>query len=106
MHRHLLLFLLGLLVIPRLAAAQAADCDRPSPGADGWAVATPAEADLDPATLCAVVPRFTEWRQADVHGIVVVRHDRLAFEHYFSGADSQYGTAIPDAAFNADTLHD
>jgi CubicO group peptidase (beta-lactamase class C family) len=106
MRRNLLLILFGLLVIPRLAAAQASDCGPPSAGADGWAVAAPAAAGLDPATLCAVVPRFAEWRQADVHGIVVVRHGRLAFEHYFTGADSQYGTAIPDAAFNADTLHD
>jgi CubicO group peptidase (beta-lactamase class C family) len=106
MRRDLLLILFGLLVVPRLAAAQAPDCGPPSAGADGWAVAAPAEVGLDPATLCAVVPRFAEWRQADVHGIVVVRHGRLAFEHYFTGADSQYGTAIPDAAFNADTLHD
>ena len=106
MHRRLLLILFGLLAMPRLAAAQAPDCGPPSAGVDGWAVAAPAEAGLDPATLCAVVPRFAEWRQADVHGIVVVRHGRLAFEHYFAGADSQYGTPIPDAAFNADTLHD
>ena len=106
MRRYLLLFLFGLLVVPRLAAAQASDCDRPSAGADGWAVATPAEADLDPATLCAVVPRFTEWRQADVHGIVVVRHGRLAFEHYFAGADSLYGVVTLDTTFDAGTLHD
>jgi CubicO group peptidase (beta-lactamase class C family) len=106
MCRNLLLILIALLVVPRLAVAEASDCERPSPGSDGWAVAAPADVGLDPATLCAVVPRFAEWRQADLHSIVVVRHDRLAFEHYFSGADSQYGTAIPDAAFNADTLHD
>jgi CubicO group peptidase (beta-lactamase class C family) len=106
MRRHLLLILFGVLVIPRFAAAQATDCDRPSPGSDGWAVAAPSDAGLDPATLCPVVARFAEWRQADIHAIVVVRHGVLAFEHYFTGADSQYGTSIPDAAFNADTLHD
>jgi CubicO group peptidase (beta-lactamase class C family) len=106
MRRNLLLILFGLLVVPRFAAAQASDCGSPSAGSDGWAVAAPAEAGLDPATLCAVVPRFAEWRQADVHGIVVVRHGRLVLDHYFTGADSQYGKAIPDAAFNADTLHD
>jgi CubicO group peptidase (beta-lactamase class C family) len=106
MRRNLLLIAFGLLVMPRLAAAQVSDCDRPSPGSDGWAVAAPSEIGLDPKTLCAVVPRFTEWRQADVYGIVVVRHGVLAFEHYFAGADSQYGTAIPDATFSADTPHD
>jgi CubicO group peptidase (beta-lactamase class C family) len=106
MRRNLLPIVIALLVIPCLAAAQESDCDRPSPGADGWAVAAPAEAGLDPATLCAVVPRFAEWRQADVHGIVVVRHNKLAFEHYFAGPDSQYGTPVPDATFDAETLHD
>ncbi|HXA25998.1 MAG TPA: serine hydrolase [Acetobacteraceae bacterium] len=102
----LLLFLFGLLVIPRPAAAQASDCGLPATGPDGWAVAAPAEAGLDPATLCAAVPRFTEWRQADVHGIVVVRHGRLAFEHYFAGADSLYGVVTLDTTFDAGTLHD
>src|ERR1700686_3316244 len=106
MGRYLLMILLGLLVVPRLAAAQASDCDRPSPGSDGWAVAAPSDTGLDPATLCPVVSRFAEWRQADIHGIVVVLHGVLAFEHYFTGADQQYGTSIPDATFNADTLHD
>jgi CubicO group peptidase (beta-lactamase class C family) len=106
MRRHLLLILFGLLVVHRLAAAQTSDCDRPSPGSDGWAVAAPSDAGLDPATLCPVVPRFAEWRQADIHSIVVVRHGVLAFEHYFAGADQRYGTVIPDAAFNADALHD
>jgi CubicO group peptidase (beta-lactamase class C family) len=106
MRRYLLPFLLWLMIIHRLAVAQAPDCDRPPSGPDGWAVAAPADAGLDPATLCAVVPRLAEWRQADVHGIVVIRHGMLAFEHYFPGADSQYGTPIPNATFNADTLHD
>jgi CubicO group peptidase (beta-lactamase class C family) len=104
--RRLLLLLLWLLILPRLAAAQASDCDRPAPGPDGWAVAAPADAGLDPAILCAAVPRFAEWRQADVHGIVVVRHGRLAFEHYFKGADSLYGAVIPDVTFDAEALHD
>jgi CubicO group peptidase (beta-lactamase class C family) len=101
-----LLVLFALLVIPRLAAAQAPDCDRPAAGPDGWAVAAPAEAGLDPATLCAVVPRFAEWHQADVHGIVVVRHGKLAFEHYFPGSDSLYGVVSLDTTFDAETLHD
>ena len=104
--RYRLLFLFALLVIPRLAVAQAPDCDRPATGPDGWAVAAPAEAGLDPATLCAVVPRFADWRQADVHGIVVVRHGRLAFEHYFPGSDSLYGVVNLDTTFDAETLHD
>jgi CubicO group peptidase (beta-lactamase class C family) len=104
--RLLLLATLALPLAPRLAAAQSSDCDRPSPGSDGWTVAAPADAGLDPATLCAVVPRFADWRQADVHGIIVVRHGMLAFEHYFPGTDSQYGTAVPDAKFDAETLHD
>jgi len=96
--------ILLLALLPTLAEAQT--CEAPEPGEDRWTIATAAEAGLDPATLCPVIPRFTAWRQANVHGIVVIRHGKLAFEHYFTGDDTHYGRPAPNTAFTAATLHD
>jgi hypothetical protein len=71
---------------PALAAAQSPSCDPPASLGDGWKVAAPETVDLDPAELCALVPRFAAWTEADVHAVLVVRHGSLVFEHYFKGS--------------------
>jgi CubicO group peptidase (beta-lactamase class C family) len=52
------------------------------------------------------VTKFEEWKEANLHGVVVVRHGKLAFEHYFRGFDlkARNGPGIID--FNAATTHD
>ena len=54
---------------------------------DQWLVATPQTAGLDPNKLSALAARFEEGEEANLHGVVVVRHGKLAFEHYFRGFD-------------------
>lgn len=93
-----------LLLFPALAAAQA--CDAPAAGEDGWPVATLAEAGFDADILCPVVVRFEAWRGADVHAIVVIRHGKLVFEHYFTGDDERYGQPAPHTVFAVTSLHD
>jgi CubicO group peptidase (beta-lactamase class C family) len=41
-----------------------------------------------------------------VHGVVVVRHGRIALERYFAGDDEVWGTPIGRVAFGPNTLHD
>jgi len=48
---------------------------------------TPDSVGLSTTKLCALVARFEEWKEANLHGVVVVRHGKLAFEHYFRGYD-------------------
>ena len=73
---------------------------------DQWQLATPESVGLDGAKLCALVPRFEAWKEANLHGVVVVRHGKLAFEHYFRGFDlkARDGPGVID--FNATTTHD
>ena len=56
--------------------------------------------------MSALAARFEEWKEANLHGVVVVRHGKLAFEHYFRGFDLKAcnGPGIID--FNAMTTHD
>ncbi len=43
---------------------------------------------------------------ADIHSVLVVRHDRLVFEHYFAGEDEQWGRPLGTVAYDAGMLHD
>jgi CubicO group peptidase (beta-lactamase class C family) len=45
-------------------------------------------------------------RLRSLHGVVVVRHDRLVFEQYFTGRDERSGVSLGEAPFGPDTLHD
>ena len=73
---------------------------------DQWLVAPPQNVGLDPNKLCALAARFEEWEEANLHGVVVVRHGKLGFEHYFRGFDlkARGGPGIID--FNSTTTHD
>jgi CubicO group peptidase (beta-lactamase class C family) len=103
----LLAFLLALPTAAAVAqSAPPADCGTPAAINDGWDVATPDAAGMDPAVLCRIGPRFQAWTQANVHSVVVVRHGKLVYERYFSGADEQLGRSIGTVAFDASTKHD
>jgi hypothetical protein len=51
----------------------------------------PESVGLDGAKLCALAAKFEEWKEAN---LVVVRHGKLAFEHYFRGFDLKGGTVL------------
>jgi CubicO group peptidase (beta-lactamase class C family) len=87
-------------------AAGAPACDPPAPRDDGWKVAASATVGLDAATLCALVPRFEAWKDADVHAVLVARHGTLVFEHYFKGADERWGQSLGVIDFAPDVKHD
>ncbi|HKS89828.1 MAG TPA: serine hydrolase [Stellaceae bacterium] len=73
---------------PGLApAAFEKTCAAPSAMADGWPVAAPAEAGLDPKVLCSIGLTLEHLQNADPHAVVIVRHGALAYEHYFPGGD-------------------
>src|SRR5580692_3388694 len=102
----LLLLLFALASFP--AGAQSAprpDCSAP-PASDGWQVAAPDAAGLDPTTLCGIGPRFKAWTAADIHSVLVVRHGKLVYEQYCTGADEKLGTPVGVVTFDAVTKHD
>jgi CubicO group peptidase (beta-lactamase class C family) len=99
-------FAFVLLLLPTLAIAQEKDCGKPTEINDGWRVAAPAEAGLDPALLCAIGPRFEAWKDANAHSVVIVRKGVLVYERYFAGEDERGGMPIGQVKFDAATRHD
>jgi CubicO group peptidase (beta-lactamase class C family) len=101
---------LGIAVTAMLAlsagAAHAEECSKPAELHDGWDVAAPEARGLDPAVLCAIGPRFEQWKEADVHAVVVARNGALVYEHYFAGEDEKWGRPLGRVAYDAGKLHD
>ena len=96
----------ALCLLSAEAAAQVKDCGAPAALNDGWRVAAPAEAGLDPTLICAIGPRFDAWKEANAHSVLVVRKGMLVYERYFAGADERGGFPIGNITFDAATKHD
>lgn len=71
-----------------------------------WKSVAPAEvgfkADMDALLDHAI----TEGRIWNLHGVVVVRNDRLVFERYFVAEDNARGRPLGKVAFGPETQHD
>ena len=106
--RSILFTLLAAVVLAMpVSLARAQDvCGAPPSGPDKWPVATPDSVGLNSATLCPVIKRLTDWKDANVHALLVARHGKLVFEHYFTGPDEHLGRPAGTVTFNAETRHD
>jgi CubicO group peptidase (beta-lactamase class C family) len=95
-----------LLALEKHAAHAQTECGTPRARADGWQVDTPESVGLSSETLCPMVKWLDNWKQGDVHAVLVVRHDKLVFEHYFTGCDEYWGLEVDQVAFGPQTKHD
>jgi CubicO group peptidase (beta-lactamase class C family) len=87
MSRPLLALGLALLAFPYAVQAQDAPAGCPAPARldDGWTIATPNDAGFDPDKLCPLDRFIGQRADADIHGVVVVRHGKLVMERYYKG---------------------
>jgi CubicO group peptidase (beta-lactamase class C family) len=83
-----------------------ADCGKPAPATGDLPVAAPAELGLDPKSLCALDAMLDKETALNVHGILVLRHGRLAFEKYLARKDTPWGKDPGVYSYDATTLHD
>ena len=57
----------------------------PEQTADGWRTGSIQEAGIGKKTLARLVDRIDANKIANIHGILIVKGDRLVFEQYFKG---------------------
>ena len=101
-----LLALLAVAAFPAFAAGNEAPCGTAPAASDDWPVAAPAEVGLDPALLCSIGEKLAAPDHPNLHGVVVVRHGKLVYEAYASGADRQWGADLGVVAYDATLQHD
>lgn len=94
-----------LVAWPCSSSAQDRLCGVPISGIDDWRLATQAAAGFEPAKLCAMIGELDR-RDANIHGVVVIRHGALVFEHYRAGRDERWGTDQGRVAHGPAVKHD
>lgn len=108
--RGVLIALIAVLAIAgcKRAAALRANpnaCGDPIGGIDSWQIASPESVGMSKAALCPMVKWLAESND-DVHAVLVVRHGKLVFEQYFTGADQHLGRSAGDVVFGPTVRHD
>jgi CubicO group peptidase (beta-lactamase class C family) len=83
-----------------------ADDSQPSPLADGWPVSSPEDVGLDGSLIRGIGPHFESWTDANAHAILIARHGKLIYEHYFTGEDTAWGKPLGRVSYDATKLHD
>jgi CubicO group peptidase (beta-lactamase class C family) len=83
-----------------------ADDIQPATLADRWTVATPESVGLDGDLLRGIGPHFESWTDANAHAILIARHGKLVYEHYFTGEDWAWGKALGRVSYDATKPHD
>lgn len=71
-----------------------------------WKTVTAREAGFNPGMGERLDHAIAEGRIWGLHGVVVVRDDRLVFERYFEAEDNARGRPLGRVAFKPDTQHD
>ncbi len=91
-----------------MGAAALSQLSGPSLAQSGaWPLTEPADAGFAPDLAARLDKAIAEKRIWNVHGLVVLRNDRLVLERYFEGEDRARGVgAIGRISFGPDTLHD
>lgn len=72
----------------------------------GRGAADQAPGGLDQAALANLAREIRAGRYSNIHALIVLRHGRIAYEQYFTGADERRGTSIGTVRFGPDVLHD
>jgi CubicO group peptidase (beta-lactamase class C family) len=71
-----------------------------------WHVTKPESVGLRNEPFDALVKWLDRDHQANIHGIVVVRHGKLLFEHYGTGEDECWGEPLGNVIHEPDSKHD
>jgi CubicO group peptidase (beta-lactamase class C family) len=95
----------AIALLPGITMAQE-DCGTPIAGNDHWPIATIESVELSGATLCPMVKWLSDWKEGNVRSVLVVRHGKLVFEHYFAGTDEHLDSSVGEVTSGPETRHD
>src|SRR5436190_15683156 len=103
----LLMSALALLALCSAALAQETpNCGTPVANGDGWTIARPESVAIDSAELCRLDKFIGQWKDANIHAVVVARGGKLVMERYYTGPDERWGSPLGTVAYGPDVKHD
>jgi CubicO group peptidase (beta-lactamase class C family) len=70
------------------------------------AVACRAQEGVDVGALNALEKKIGDGVYPNIHGLLIARHGKLLYEHYWSGKDEIFGRSLGVVPHGADSLHD
>lgn len=73
---------------------------------ENWPTARPENVGLAPVLGANLDGAFSRGECRGLHAMLIVRHGKLAVEHYFPGADECWGQPLDDTRHGPDLLHD
>jgi CubicO group peptidase (beta-lactamase class C family) len=73
---------------------------------DGWLIAPPEATGMNAEVLSGLAPQFENWREANLHAALMVRHGKIVYERYLTGEDRAGGTPLGRVEFHAGLAHD
>jgi CubicO group peptidase (beta-lactamase class C family) len=81
--------------------------DTPVPGSaiEGFEPGTFEQADIDRSTILSLEKEISGGK-FNTHSILIVRHNKLIYEHYFPGEDAVFPTPVGNVPHTRDSLHD
>jgi CubicO group peptidase (beta-lactamase class C family) len=93
------------------SVALAESCEAPIAVSDGWPVSEPQAQQLDPSLICSIARELGKRKDANPHGVIVVRNGVIVYEKYFSGPDRRWPQQhweepLESAPHDIDTKHD
>jgi CubicO group peptidase (beta-lactamase class C family) len=95
------------LILGGGAAIMSSEFTPLSAATDPWSPVAPGEAGFAPDLEARLDQAIADKRIWNVHGLIVLRKDRVVLERYFEGNDRERGVGdIGRVAFEPDTLHD
>ncbi len=103
----LLMSVLALLALCSTVAAQGTQvCGAPVSNDDGWSIAQPQNVGMDTAQLCKLDDFLGQWKDGNIHSVVVARGGQLIMERYYTGTDERLGVPLGKVAYRPDVKHD
>jgi hypothetical protein len=82
---------LAIALLPSIAQAELpAGCAASAAIGDGWPVSEPEAQQLNPALICAIKEKLEKLKDANPHGVVIVRNGVVVYETYFAGPDQRW----------------
>lgn len=95
----------AVLLVAAPIAAAAAQGGAPASAA-GWQLATPAQVGMQLSVLEGLDAAVRDGKLRNLHAVVVVRDNKLAFERYYAGPDERWTVPLGTVQFGPAVKHD